>query len=265
MIGNSFADAAAGIVSAQTTSERTAPVPVSTPAPTPPPEPVQSTTTPTATAPNSADTAIASAPIPSTATSPPTIASQAVEPVVPAPTAQVTEASPASTRNVTRAAQPEVREATAETPRPRARGDRQDPPPEREVARTAPAPEPAGNAEQTTRRGEATGQAQGTASRTTRGGEVDGAGDSRAAAAYPSLVNRQIARTRRESSNLRGTAVVSFTVSSSGALAGLGIAQSSGHAALDRMALDHIRRAAPFPAPPAGAQRSFSVAIQGSR
>lgn len=265
MIGNSFADAAAGTVSEQTTPERTAPVPVAKAAPTPPLAAAQSATTPAATAPSSLDIVISSARIPSTATSPPTVAPRTNEPVVPTPIARITETSPAEARTVATTVQPEIREATADTPRPRERGERQEPTPERQVARTAPATQPAGNAEQTTRRGEATGQAQGNAARTTRGGEVDGAGDSRAAAAYPSLVNGQIARTRRESSNLTGTAVVSFTVSTSGTLAGLGIARSSGNSKLDRIALDHIRRAAPFPAPPAGAQRSFSVAIQGSR
>ena len=264
MIGSSFADAAAGTITGETIPERTAPVPVATATPTPPPA-VHSVTTPKVSASRSADAAISSAPIPSSATSPPIVAPQAAEPVVATSITPVTETSPAAARTITTTVRPEVREATAETPRPRERGERQEPPPERQVARTAPATQPAGNAEQTTRRGEATGQAQGNAAQTTRGGEVDGAGDSRAAAAYPSLVNRQIARTRRESSNLRGTAVVSFTVSISGTLAGLGIARSSGNATLDRIALDHIRRAAPFPAPPAGAQRSFSVAIQGSR
>ena len=45
-------------------------------------------------------------------------------------------------------------------------------------------------------------------------------------------------------------------------LAGLSVARSSGSAALDRAALRVVQRAAPFPAPPAGAQRSFSIKIE---
>ena len=62
--------------------------------------------------------------------------------------------------------------------------------------------------------------------------------------------------------NVRGATVVAFRVAGSGGLAGLSVARSSGSAALDRAALRVVQRAAPFPAPPAGAQRSFSIKIE---
>lgn len=50
-----------------------------------------------------------------------------------------------------------------------------------------------------------------------------------------------------------GRVVVGFRISRSGELLGASIARSSGNAAIDRAALDCVRRAGPFPAPPRGA------------
>lgn len=84
-----------------------------------------------------------------------------------------------------------------------------------------------------------------------------------AASNYPGQVMRAIARQRRPSVNSRGTATVSFQIAASGALAGATLARSSGSSALDRAALDLVRRAAPFPPPPAGARRSFTIGVEG--
>ncbi len=51
----------------------------------------------------------------------------------------------------------------------------------------------------------------------------------------------------------RGTAVVSFGISRSGGLTYARVSRSSGNAAADQAALASVRRAAPFPLPPAGA------------
>ena len=84
-----------------------------------------------------------------------------------------------------------------------------------------------------------------------------------AASNYPGQVMRAISRLRRPSVNSRGTATVSFRIASTGALAGLNLVRSSGSPALDAAALDLVRRAAPFPRPPAGARVSFSIGIEG--
>ena len=62
--------------------------------------------------------------------------------------------------------------------------------------------------------------------------------------------------------NARGAAVVAFSIAGSGGLSGVSLARSSGSAALDRAAIQVVQRAAPFPAPPAGAQRSYSIQIK---
>ncbi|WP_167645798.1 cell envelope integrity protein TolA [Mameliella alba] len=84
-----------------------------------------------------------------------------------------------------------------------------------------------------------------------------------AASNYPGLVMRKLSRAGRPRVNARGTAVVAFSISSGGGLASLSLARSSGSSALDRAALGVVRSAAPFPQPPNGARRSFSIQIQG--
>lgn len=84
-----------------------------------------------------------------------------------------------------------------------------------------------------------------------------------AASKYPGQVMRRIARQSKPHVRSTGTAVVAFTISSGGGLARVSIARSSGSAALDKAAVGLIRKAAPFPRPPAGAQRKFSIRIKG--
>lgn len=85
----------------------------------------------------------------------------------------------------------------------------------------------------------------------------------RAAADYPGKVMKKVLQTRKAKSPERGTVLVGFSVSGNGGLGMVKVVRSSGSAALDRIALDHIRRAAPFPAPPAGAKTNFSFEFTG--
>jgi protein TonB len=80
---------------------------------------------------------------------------------------------------------------------------------------------------------------------------------------YPGQVMRRISRLAKPRVRAKGTAVIAFSVSSGGGLAGVSVARSSGSAELDRAAVSLIRRAAPFPRPPSGAQRQFSIQIKG--
>jgi protein TonB len=84
-----------------------------------------------------------------------------------------------------------------------------------------------------------------------------------AASNYPGAVMRHLARVPRPRAASRGAALVQFSIAAGGGLASVGLARSSGSSRLDRAALSVIERAAPFPAPPAGAQRRFSVRIEG--
>jgi protein TonB len=74
---------------------------------------------------------------------------------------------------------------------------------------------------------------------------------------------RKLSRVSRPRVSTKGVAVVSFKVSANGAISALSLSSSSGSAELDRAALNVVQRAAPFPAPPEGAKRSFAVEIKG--
>jgi periplasmic protein TonB len=120
-----------------------------------------------------------------------------------------------------------------------------------------------GNAEQSSIAGAVTGTAGSRAATSGTAGSKAASSGNAAASSYPGKVMRHLSRAPRPSVGARGTAVVAFSVLDGGGLAGVSIARSSGSAALDRAAVDMVRGAAPFPPPPAGAQRSFSISIEG--
>ena len=147
--------------------------------------------------------------------------------------------------------------AVTESPRP---------PPRREVAerrepQRQPPPSARGNADQDATAGAATGRQQADAVRQGTRARPAEAGNA-AASNYPGLVSRQLARVRKPAMSRRGATRVAFTVSGAGGLAALSVAQSSGAQRIDQAALDLVRRAAPFPAPPPGARRDFAVLIE---
>jgi periplasmic protein TonB len=82
--------------------------------------------------------------------------------------------------------------------------------------------------------------------------------------AYAKAVLKKVRSTKKKSGAGRGIVVVGFSIGSDGGLAGVQVLQSSGNAALDRIAVDHIRRSAPFPAPPPeAAGRGYSFEFVG--
>lgn len=126
----------------------------------------------------------------------------------------------------------------------------------------AATPAPRGNSTTTAQAGQSTGKATATATSSGSGGAQKSAGNA-AASNYPGLVMRKLSRVSRPRVSSKGAALVAFGVTANGGLSGVSIARSSGSAELDRAALTVVQRAAPFPAPPTGAQRSFSVEIKG--
>lgn len=127
--------------------------------------------------------------------------------------------------------------------------------------RAKPAPQ-GGGAARNARAGNPTGNAAAKARNTGNNGRKAAPGNA-AASNYPGLVMRKLSRAGRPRVNARGTAVVAFSITSGGGLASVSLARSSGSSALDRAALGVVRSAAPFPQPPSGARRSFSIQIQG--
>lgn len=82
-------------------------------------------------------------------------------------------------------------------------------------------------------------------------------------AAYAKAVLKKVRAAKKKTGAGKGAVVVGFTIGEDGSLAGVKVLQSSGNDSLDKIALDHIRRSAPFPAPPEGAERSYSFEFVG--
>jgi len=260
-IGDSFRDIAQGSVAARPA------LPPDTLAPTRPedgpPEPAATA------APVPQPVAAAPAPAPSLVVPRPSLATAATITAEPARLAETTaaaerpelrpiEAVPPD-RVVAALEPPEVTTAAADTPRPAPRPDR--------TARAPGSPEPpakhaatAPGAERAERRGEDDGaETAAAAPRTAPAAPARADQGTAAASSYPGIVMRQLTRTPRPQAGRRGAAVVGFELGPGGELRHVMILRSSGHAAIDEAALEHVRRAAPFPAPPQGAERRFQV------
>jgi protein TonB len=247
-LGNSFADMAAGVMAPDA-------VEVVQEMPEPPaqqPEPVQQTpAAPVETPPLKAESSLAVPVSPEPAT--PLHAQetpQVTQPVTPA----VQEPLPdqAATQVSRRPAlRPKSVEAMAPKPAPAPKA-------------SPPKPQPKGNARTAARAGSAEGQATAQAKAASQRKAAKAAKGANAAASnYPGQVMARIERQRRPRTSSRGSATIAFTVAGNGALASARLAASSGSAQLDQAALELVRRASPFPPPPAGAQRSFSIRIKG--
>lgn len=284
-LGNAFADMAAGQIAPNRTTAVTAPAPPATPQTKAAPATAKAVAPvrPTDTAPqqSAALEPIAAAPVtpaglvPVTKTQDPRAA---ISPPV-RPSATTTEPAAASTQVPVSDADPKAEKpeegtpasslAVAQSARPSARPDLPDPQvalakaqvTRRQIDPGPGSPAPQGNAKRTGKKGEDTGTRKATAKASGRGaGSAERGSD--AASNYPGLVMRQIQRTRRERAGAKGEALVQFTVASNGSVRGMSIARSSGSLRVDKAALSHIRRAAPFPPPPSGAHTTFSVRVE---
>ena len=123
-----------------------------------------------------------------------------------------------------------------------------------------------GNADRNARAGSAQGRADSRAKTGggNRGGKADRAGNAKASN-YPGKVYSKIRRTRQKRAGGTGVVRVRFSIAANGALANVRIVASSGLSSVDSAAVDHVRRSAPFPPPPAGAQRQFVIPVEVRR
>jgi periplasmic protein TonB len=261
-LGNSFADVAAGHAVSVPGPANTSPTPVTdvpdrpaTPV-LPPAETVEAKTgsveTFTPVSPNAPEPMASPAPAAPVAPAP-----SAIAPVAPTETIAGTE--PDDTAGA-------LESSLRPRPRPEPEPERAaTPDPAPEQARVAESARPSG-AQAGAAEAERSGLAEGTAEGTSRDASGEGAAATQAGNAassnYPGVVMRKINRTRKPTVGARGTATVGFEIAADGALARVVLLGSSGHASIDAAAVDHVQRAAPFPAPPPGAQRRFQVAYE---
>lgn len=141
------------------------------------------------------------------------------------------------------AAMPEVRQVQA--PRPAEPPPQAEPDPDAAPRSDARAVQPAGSDQ----------AAQPAQERRVAGGQE--------ALRYGDTVMRLIAKLRRVKAPERGVVTVGFEIGGDGGLRRVAVVSSSGSSALDQVAVDHIRRAAPFPPPPEGAVTRFAFEFVG--
>ena len=183
----------------------------------------------------------------------------ALTPLPAAPTAPVTAEAP---KVETITAEPPKTEAPLQSQRPKEKTP--------EVVKKKPKKKPVkkvetrGNAKRNNTKGADAGQNK-DAKATTTGQTQKAASQAGNAAVsnYPGQVMRRISRVGKPRVKSKGEVVIAFTISASGGLGGVSVARSSGSAALDQAALTLIRKAAPFPKPPAGARRQYTIKIKG--
>ncbi|WP_299848317.1 TonB family protein [uncultured Roseovarius sp.] len=123
--------------------------------------------------------------------------------------------------------------------------------------------QPRGNAKQNATIGAETGRTETKAKVASTGKSKRQATGNVAVSNYPGKVMKKISRVPKPRVGSKGTSVVAFTISSSGGIGAISLSRSSGSSKLDQAALRVVRRAAPFPPPPTGARRSFSIKIKG--
>ena len=80
---------------------------------------------------------------------------------------------------------------------------------------------------------------------------------------YAGEVMRHLSRVRRPRASSPGSAFVSFTLTADGHIEDVSISQRSGSGRFDRDAINVVKRAAPYPEPPLGVNRTFVVEIEG--
>ncbi|MEO0633523.1 MAG: TonB family protein [Pseudomonadota bacterium] len=163
---------------------------------------------------------------------------------------------------VTQSLRPKVRSRAFER---RNKPDDSPPAPRRVTRAEQATPAPRGNQAQTNARaGQTDGAANAAASQRATGNQRSANAGKAAVSNYPGKVVRRIQRVRRPRIKDAGApAVVTFRIAANGGLSAVAIRSSSGSAKLDRAAIQMIQRAAPFPPPPPGAQRSFNLPIYG--
>lgn len=177
-----------------------------------------------------------------------TVAPVATEPLEPVEESELNAAPVPRTLSFERPSAPTQR------PRPQQQ-------PTQQASREAPRPPPpAGNSGQS--------NADSAAARATAGQQSQGSGGAAEAASWQRQVQRRLNNAKRyprSAGRATGTAMVSFTITAGGALAGVSLSRSSGNPALDQAAIDAVNRAAPFPPVPTGTSKSMAVPVDFTR
>ncbi|MDR6668483.1 TonB family protein [Rhizobium sp. 1399] len=195
---------------------------------------------------------------------------------VPPSAVQPTEVQPSETQPETAVAVEEVkpveaaevqpepeqpREAITPTPKPKVTTQEKPKPVEKKQAPKKTAGS-RGEGQQDSQRGVAEGTSTAQSDSNSQVASNNNGVGTAAVANYKGKVRSRIRRAIRKPRGVEGTVVVTFSVSGNGGLAGARVSQGSGVPDIDQLALDAVRRAAPFSPPPGGQAMTLSVPIQ---
>lgn len=158
---------------------------------------------------------------------------------------------------------PETAKA-APPPMPKTLTARDEPPKKAPSKKPAPKPATKGNAKVTSKSGTSEGKTSGTlaeksSDKAKRNAKQAGDG---AVRSYQRSVLRKIARVPKRRAGGRGKAQVGMVIAPGGSIASLRVVRSSGDGAIDRMALDTVRRAGPFGPTPDSRQIKLLVELK---
>lgn len=231
--------------------------------------------------PESATVDPTTAPTPVSATVPKTVLQELQQAVQPTPPVVVKTQKPAELAKQQVAVVTSVTSPLQDTPTPAPAKLRPVARPVETKLQTAPPPKPApkakpkppkprpataksnDNSNRNAKKGSETGKQDTGGARSGQKAKRSTAQGNAAKSNYPGIVFRKISRAKRQKVKIKGAVRISFRIAGNGGLAGISVARSSGSQKLDQIALAQVRRASPFPAPPAGARTSFSVEIRG--
>ena len=80
---------------------------------------------------------------------------------------------------------------------------------------------------------------------------------------YAGKVIRHLSRVRRPRAPSAGSARITFTIAADGMIEAIEVTESSGSGRFDREAIKMVERGEPFPEPPPGVNRTFTIEIEG--
>ena len=119
-----------------------------------------------------------------------------------------------------------------------------------------------GDAQQSSTRGVAEGNSSAQSDNSSQAANGNNGVGTAATANYTGKIRSRIRRAIRKPRGVEGSVVVTFSVSGSGSLTSARVSRGSGVPEIDQLALDAVRRAAPFRPPPGGQAMTMSAPFE---
>jgi periplasmic protein TonB len=150
----------------------------------------------------------------------------------------------------------------AVTPKPKPKVAQEKPKPVEKKRPPQKAAGDKGEGQQTSTRGVAEGNSSAQSDNSSQAANGNNGVGTAATANYTGKVRSRIRRAIRKPRGVEGSVVVTFSVNGGGGLTSARVSRGSGVPEIDQLALDAVRRAAPFSPPPGGQAMTMSAPIE---